>query len=104
VVWAARLSGQLVEEAAFAVDDLERPTEGIGELQAGVDAQEGVEGGDDVLRGNGVFGGLGAEGVGSAVDLAAADAAAGQEKRIAAGPVVAARGGVDLRAAAELAH
>ena len=46
----------------------------------------------------------GADLVAGAVDVAGLDAAAGQQQAVAEVPVVAAGRGVDLRAAAELAH
>src|SRR6185295_2258070 len=74
----------------------------IGELRLQVDPQVPVQGRVDLVEvhGRDRVGGLP---VGRADHLAAADAAAGHERRGDAGPVIAARVVGDLRGAAELA-
>src|SRR5262245_46888740 len=56
----------------------------------GVVAEEAEDGGVEVGGGDGVFGGVGADFVGGADELAAGDAAAGEDDGVALGPVVAA--------------
>lgn len=85
----------------------------------GVDAEVVVERGDEVLDADSAFGGVFASDVGGADDLAGGDAAAAEDERHRAGPVIAAglhrtgraagdaaagtRRVVDLRSAAEVA-
>ena len=69
-----------------------------------IDAQAMVHGGEQVLRADRHGGGKGADAVGGAVDLAAADAAAGHHDAEAVGPVIAAAGGVEPRRPAKFAH
>src|ERR1700722_9530249 len=64
-----------------------RPAGLIVGFAVGVDAEAVVDGGREVGGGAGVGGGEGGVAVGSAVDLAAADAAAGEQHAIAFRPV-----------------
>src|SRR4249919_3925352 len=67
-------------------------------------AEEAEDGGVEVGGGEGAFGGVGADFVGGTDDLAAADAAAGEDDGVALRPVVAAGFFVDGGGAAEIAH
>src|SRR5207247_8034962 len=71
---------------------------------AGIVAEETEDGGVEVGGGNGMVGGVGADFVGGAGGLAAADAAAGEGDGVALGPVVAAGVFVDRGGAAEVTH
>ena len=84
--------------------DLQRPADGVADLRGRVDP-EGVEDGRaEVVGADRVAGRVGGPAVGCAVDDAAGDAAAGQDGRVAARPVLAARVPLgDPRGAAELA-
>src|SRR5262249_62310208 len=85
-------------------DDRQGPLELVAELEVGGDAEAAVDRGDDLGGGDRVGLGPGADLVAGAVDVARLDPAAGHPQAVAEVPVVAAGGGVDLRAAAELAH
>ena len=70
----------------------------------GVEAEPPEKGGGQVGGGNGIGFGTGTELVAGADNGSAADTAAGQDNAVAVGPVIAAAGAIDPRAAAELAH
>ena len=82
----------------------ERASELVVKLEVGGDAEAAVDGCDDLGGGDRVRLRAGADLVAGAVDVAGLDSAAGEEERVAEIPVVAAGGGVDLGASAELAH
>ena len=74
------------------------------DLGAGIDAQAMVHGRDDVCGTDQIFGGVAGVAVGFAVDLAAADAAAGHDDVGAARPVASAAFALDQWGPAKLAH
>src|SRR5215510_5625110 len=83
---------------------LERTLQAIADLEIGGDAETVVDGGDDVGGPDGIGAGAGADAIAGAEDVAALDAAAGEQEAVAEVPVIAARGRIDTRRAAELAH
>src|SRR5438552_4158352 len=80
------------------------PEGAVPDLRVGRDAHTVVDRRGDVPGTDGIGLRIGRLLVRGAVDKPAADAAAGEDDRVDAGPVVAAGAGVDLRGAAELAR
>src|SRR6516225_5364325 len=76
----------------------------IVDFRSGGDAQRMVNGGEKILGRNRVVTRISGNGIAGAVDLSAANAAAGQESGLAPAPVVAAAGVIDPRRAAKLSH
>src|SRR5215472_1588769 len=87
-----------------ALDEWQRAALLVVDGRVRVDAHQIVEGGRQILRVDGVRGGEGADAVGGADDLAAADAAAGQHDAEAVRPMITAAVDVEARRAAELPH
>ena len=85
------------------VEQILRTTVVVIEGQPRVDAQQAVERGKHILHGVGLAAGTGALAVGGADHLSRAQAAAGQQRAAAVGPVVAAAFRTDARRPAELA-
>lgn len=92
---------QLLDRLRAEIDDGERPALWAGEFGVEIDAKGLVDGGDDFTRGDGALGGVAADVVGFADDLAAFDAAAGEIHGPAVRPMVATASGIDLGRAAE---
>src|SRR5262245_35734538 len=81
-----------------------RPTELVHDLALGLDAERVEESGGEVGGGDGAVGWLAGVAIGGAVDLAAANACAGQGDGEDAAPVIASRLRINPRRAAELRH
>jgi hypothetical protein len=99
-----RTSGEDRRDRIAVWDDGEGALKLVLELEVGGDAEASVDGGDDLGRDDGIGMWTTADLVAGAVDVAGLDAAPGEEEAVAEVPVVAAGGGVDLRAPPELAH
>src|SRR5262249_14016743 len=85
-----------------ALGDAVGPAVAVADFGVRRDAERGIVGGEDVLRRHRVVLDVGGLLGGGAVDLPPAVAAAGQKRRLAHAPVVAALRRVDLRRAADL--
>src|SRR5262245_58822336 len=99
------ITGRSREERGqgLPVVDPEGPADGVGQDGGGVDAEGVEDGGAEVVGADRVAGGVGGPTVGGAEDLAAADAAAGEDGRVAPRPVLAAGArAADLGGPAEL--
>src|SRR5262245_53834856 len=69
----------------------ERPAFEVVEMGARVDAEAVIDGRGDIGGADGVGRGISRGPIGGAIDVAAAHAAAGEQDRVAEGPVIAAR-------------
>src|SRR6516225_8263391 len=91
---------------AVAAGDVEGPSDGIADLRRRVDSQSPVDGGEHIAHADrrGAVCDRGTVIIGGADGLAAADGAAANHHRPAAGPVVAAGILIDARRTAEFTH
>src|SRR5262249_23311874 len=87
----------------FATTQWLRPALGVDHFLARVDAETCEYRGGEVVGADGRLGGISGGGVGTAVDLSAANARTGHERGLAEAPMIAADGTIDLRRAAEFA-
>src|SRR4051794_19360183 len=97
-------SRQHLADGVSAIGDRVRPPGTVGHHQVRVDAKALVDRRTDVAGADGAVLDIGRLGIGGAADTAALDAGAGEPHAVAERPVIAARGPVDARRAAHLAH
>src|SRR6185437_7152958 len=98
---AGRSTEQFGDRLSFA--DAVRTSLSIVDFLVAVESKGLVNGGGHVLRRDGAVAGIGRNRIGRSINLAAANAAAGQDRRLGGAPMVAPGGLVDFRRASEFA-
>ena len=83
-------------------DPVQMMMDGANVSKAVIDAERAIDRRGEVSRRDGIFRGIGTDRIAGSVNGSALNAAAGQQHRIAIGPMIATSSAVDLRSATEL--